>query len=240
MGVNKILKVKFKHKRIFSHKLKNCQKHIAKMYAYKRPICCYQPRNLYRNELDFFPLFDDYQPRPFKMVRYNPRSDLFSEMINMMQMPVISTMPTMKKPKIEKPENVKVKVDSKNNTIEVSYENKTDDRISYYKEVKSLPKYISKNNSFNKIKSQIINGKIKIILPEKNEKGEKTLDSEPEKLKEIEQKSNKEKEQLISESELQKQKSTTNDVILVETEEEEHVKSDTEMKNSDCILERVE
>merc|ERR1712018_152987 len=160
-------------------------------------------------------------------------------MMDMMQMPVMSKMSTMKKPKIEKPENVKVKVDSKNNTIEVSYENKSDGSISYYKEVKSLPKYISENNSFNKIKSQIINGEIKIILPEKNEKGEKSLDSEPEKMKEIEQKSIKEKES-ETETELQKQKSTTNDVILVETEEEEQVKSDTEMKNSDCILEKVE
>merc|ERR1712173_48398 len=188
MGVNKILKVKFKHKRIFSHKLKNCQKHIAKMYAYKRPICCYQPRNLYKNELDFFPLFDDYQPRPFKIVRYNPRSDPFSEMINMMQMPVLPKIATMKKPKIEKPENVKVKVDSKNNTIEVSYENKSNNSVSYYKEVKSLPKYITENNSFNKIKSQIINGEIKIILPEKDETVAKAIDEPKEKMKEIEQK----------------------------------------------------
>merc|ERR1712173_99010 len=179
-----------------------------------------------------------YQPRPFKIVRYNPRSDPFSEMINMMQMPVLPKIATMEKPKIEKPENVKVKVDSKNNTIEVSYENKSNNSVSYYKEVKSLPKYITENNSFNKIKSQIINGEIKIILHEKNEKGEKSLDSDPEKMKEIEQKSNKEKEsETVT---LQKQKSTTNDVLLVETEEEEEVKSDTEIKNSNCILEKVE
>merc|ERR1712173_110572 len=175
--------VKFKHIRIFNLKTKKPFKNKPKMYAYKRPICCYQPRNLYRNEFDLFPLFDDYQPRPFKMVRYNPRSDPFSEMMNMMEMPVMSKMCTMEKPKIEKPENVKIKVDSKNNTIEVSYENKSDNIISYYKEVKSLPKYITENNSFNKIKSQIINGEIKIILPEKNEKGEKFLDSEPKKKK---------------------------------------------------------
>merc|ERR1712018_737576 len=162
----------------------------------------------------------------------------------MNKMPVLLNMSlprskicSMKKPKIEKPENVKVKADSKNNTIEVSYENKSDGSISYYKEVKSLPKYISENNSFNKIKSQIVNGEIKIILPEKDEKVAKAIDEPKEKMKEIEQKSNKE---LKLETELQKQKSTTNDVLLVETEEEEQVKSDTEMKNSDCILEKVE
>merc|ERR1712018_519181 len=78
-------------------------------------------------------------------------------MMIMMEMPIIPKICSMKKPKIEKSENVKVKVDSKNNTIEVSYENKSDGSISYYKEVKSLPKYITENNSFNKIKSQIVN-----------------------------------------------------------------------------------
>merc|ERR1712053_70316 len=164
----------------------------------KRPICCYQPRNLYRNELDLFPLFDDYQPKPYKMVRYNPRSDPFSEMMTldmMNKMPVLLNMSlpktkicSIKKPKIEKPENVKVKVDSKNNTIELSYENKSNDSISYYKEVKSLPKYISKNNSFNKIKSQIINGEIKIILPENDSETVKAIDEPKEKIKEKEQK----------------------------------------------------
>merc|ERR1712173_14947 len=227
MGLNKITKVKFRH-RIFKTKQKKFS---------KRPICCYQPRNLYRNELDLFPLFDDYQPKPYKMVRYNPRSDPFSEMMTldmMNKMPVLLNMSlpktkicSIKKPKIEKPENVKVKVDSKNNTIEVSYENKSNDSISYYKEVKSLPKYISKNNSFNKIKSQIINGEIKIILPENDsETVAKAIDEPKEEMKEIEQKFNKEQK---PETEMvQKQKSTTNDVLLVETEEEEQVKSDTE------------
>merc|ERR1712173_442405 len=223
--------VKFKHIRIFNLKTKKPFKNKPKMYAYKRPICCYQPRNLYRNEIDLFPLFDDYQPRPFKMVRYNPRSDPFSEMMNMMEMPIMPKMCTMEKPKIEKPENVKVKVDSKNNTIEVSYENKSDNSISYYKEVKSLPKYITENNSFNKIKSQIINGEIKIILPEKDEVVQPV--EAPEKMKEIEQKSNQEEK---PETELQEQKSTTSDVIVVETVEEEvKEKSDSEMNNSDCI-----
>merc|ERR1712173_384668 len=223
--------VKFKHIRIFNLKTKKPFKNKPKMYAYKRPICCYQPRNLYRNEFDLFPLFDDYQPRPFKMVRYNPRSDPFSEMMNMMEMPVMSKMC-----KIEKPENVKIKVDSKNNTIEVSYENKSDNIISYYKEVKSLPKYITENNSFNKIKSQIINGEIKIILPEKDSETVKAIDEPKEKIKEKEQKSNEEKPEIV----LQKQKSTANDIIVVETVEEEKEKSDSEMKNNDCILEKVE
>merc|ERR1711976_1145546 len=65
--------------------------------------------------------------------------------------------------KIKKPENLKIKIDPEKNQISIQYQ----DENSLYQSTRSLPKYISDEKLHREIKCRILDGQLKIILPEK-------------------------------------------------------------------------
>jgi len=137
-------------------------------------------------------------------------------------------------PKINaKPENVKVLVNEKDNTITVEYSEKSKNGQSFYKKIESLPKYVSDQKSHKMIKSKIIDGQIKIILPEKVEAIEA-----PENPKEIEVAVAVEN----ADENAEKKSEEAKDVVIIDTIEDELdiQQKSPEMENSETILQKIE
>merc|ERR1739845_256148 len=109
-----------------------------KMYCNKRQNMSFRPITI-SNDFDLVPFFNCYTP-PRKMVKYNPYRSNFRSF----QEPNFETMFDQILPYSEKSKNGQ----------------------SFYKKVESLPKYVSDQKSHKMIKSKIIDGQIKIILPE--------------------------------------------------------------------------
>merc|ERR1712170_33174 len=82
--------------------------------------------------------------------------------------------------KIQQPENLKIKIDSEQNLVSIQYQ----DENSVYQSTQSLPKYILDGNMHRQIKCQVLDGQIKMILPEKPET-DKTMEAEQSKMIEV-------------------------------------------------------
>lgn len=153
---------------------------------------CYRPRSARHGMFDMVPFFEEpmmQMARPRRSLRSNfinfedlmpfrnsTRFDPFQEINQMMS----SIEKNWNQPnlKIENPENLKIKIDQDKNLISIRYE----DDNSFYESTRSLPKYIQEVKMHQEIKCQILDGELKMILPEKPEK----VEAEAEKPKMIE------------------------------------------------------
>merc|ERR1711976_927486 len=156
---------------------------IIKMYLVSQtPSYCYRPRSARHNIFEMMPFFDEpimEMARPRRYFRQNwvnfedllpwrhiNRSNPFQKMEHMIKsMENNWDQPNLK---IEKPENLKIKIDQDKNLVSVGYE----DDHTFYESTRSLPKYIQENKMHQDIKCQILDGQVKMILPEKPEKKE--------------------------------------------------------------------
>merc|ERR1711976_638951 len=82
--------------------------------------------------------------------------------------------------KIQQPENLKIKIDSEKNLVSIQYQ----DENSVYQSTQSLPQYILDGNMHRQIKCQVLDGQIKMILPEKPE-NKKAMEAEQSKMIEV-------------------------------------------------------
>merc|ERR1739845_3854 len=232
-------------------------KQNIKMYCNKRQNMSFRPITI-SNDFDLVPFFNCYTP-PRKIVKCNPyRSNfrsfqepnfetMFDEILPFREIsrprqvegaPIRSLEQFMNldfpQPEINaKPENTKVLVNEKENTITVEYSEKSKNGQSFYKKVESLPKYVSDQKSHKMIKSKIIDGQIKIILPENVEAIQAS-----EKPKEIEDAVAVEN----ADENAEKKSEEAKDVVIIDTIEDELdiQQKSPEMENSETILQKIE
>merc|ERR1739845_29813 len=223
-----------------------------KMYCNKRQNMSFRPITI-SNDFDLVPFFNCYTPTR-KMVKYNPyRSNfrsfqepnfetMFDQILPFSEISRPNPMRSLEQfmnldfpqPKINaKPENVKVLVNEKENTITVEYSEKSKNGQSFYKKVESLPKYVSDQKSHKMIKSKLIDGQIKIILPEKVEAIQAS-----EKPKEIEVAVAVEN----ADENAEKNNEEAKDVVIIDTIEDELdiQQKSPEMENSESIFQKIE
>merc|ERR1711976_213116 len=167
---------------------------IIKMYIVSQtPSYSYRPRSARHNIFEMMPFFDEpimEMARPRRHFRPNwvnfedllpwrhiNRSNPFQKMEHMIE----SIEKNWNQPnlKIEKPENLKIKIDQDKNLISIGYE----DDHTFYESTRSLPKYIQENKMHQDIKCQILDGQVKMIFPEKPEV--KTVENQQPRMIEI-------------------------------------------------------
>merc|ERR1712173_221549 len=71
--------------------------------------------------------------------------------------------------KITKPENVAVKIDETNNSVQITYKEQSENGFYQLSETKSLPKYIKAGNLYKKIECKLVDGQVKVVLPKEGE-----------------------------------------------------------------------
>merc|ERR1712224_435376 len=85
-----------------------------------------------------------------------------------------------------KPENVKVTINQKENTLKIDYDEKTGNSFYKMSKVETLPKFVLENNLFKEIKCIFEKGQVKIELPEDPKMKQKEIEAEKEKNKDTE------------------------------------------------------
>lgn len=130
------------------------------------------------------------------------------------------------------PENVNVHIDKDKNTMKISYQQKDENSFYQFQKMETLPKYVKEQDLYEGVKCQMLDGKLRVILPE-NEAEKLAIAAEKEKVDAEKEKG----ENAKKEGKITKNNETEN--VTIEIVDEAKNDGDEKKLKGDAVMEEV-